>query len=202
MQVAARPHERTIDVDISSNAFWHQVVRGARRQLRPAPAGRSRQLAPADPVTVPARRGRVLGRRPQRRHQHGQPPDPAVRLEIRRRLRGRAARPGQVAQLLLDHGCAGAHRLPQVGERRLYPPAGAADRRADPGRRRRDRGRPGRCGRRGFRRALRLPAPHEDHRRHHGRAGVGATYRGARRGRRYRPLRLRPSAIRPIRSAS
>src|SRR3954454_3690291 len=64
-----------------------QVFRGARREFRHPAAGCARQLAPPDRVPLPPRRGGVLGRRQARRHQHGQPPDPALRLAVRRQSR-------------------------------------------------------------------------------------------------------------------
>ena len=63
MKLAATPHERTIDVDISSDAFWAMSFEERDELLRAVAARGAGQLAPADGVPVPPRGGRLLGGR-------------------------------------------------------------------------------------------------------------------------------------------
>ena len=156
MKLAATPHERTIDVDISSDAFWAQPF-----DERDETFARLRREAPVSwhpPTEFPFPHEEAgfwavvrhedinaVSRQTQRfGSRFGVSLDP-MPLDLMRSLS---------FFLMMD---APEHaRYRELVTRGVHPPPGAPDRRADPQRRQRDRRRPRRRRRRRLRRALRV----------------------------------------------
>ncbi len=93
MKLASTPHERTIDVDISSDAFWAKTF-----EERDESFARLRREAPVSwhpPTEFPFPHEEIgfWAVVEQRRHQHRQPPDAALRVAVRRQPRPVPVRP-------------------------------------------------------------------------------------------------------------